>query len=224
MTEQKWLTCTGPEAMLAFLENRASHRKMRLFICGYCRTSLGLFLSDPVCEQAIAVGERDADGLATEADLRAAGQALLDVEKINDDEFTWSPYWAIDYIDYSGAVTEAWEAICHEACHYGGVGQRDQECLAAPLLRDLIGNPFHPLPPLNSSALMLNGGVVGQLAKAAYKERHLPSGLLDTARLAVLADALEENGCTHTDLLVHLRSGGRHVRGCWALDHVLDLE
>jgi hypothetical protein len=33
------------------------------------------------------------------------------------------------------------------------------------------------------------------LAQAAYDERELPSGHLDQARLAVLADALEEAGC-----------------------------
>jgi hypothetical protein len=44
---------------------------------------------------------------------------------------------------------------------------------------------------------------------------------LDPAALAVLADALEEVGCTNADLLRHLRKGGLHVRGCWALDRVL---
>jgi hypothetical protein len=59
------------------------------------------------------------------------------------------------------------------------------------------------------------------LAQAAYDERILPSGHLDNARLAVLSDALEEAGCTDADLLAHLRTPGPHVRGCWALDHIL---
>jgi len=37
----------------------------------------------------------------------------------------------------------------------------------------------------------------------------------------VLADALEEAGCAETALLDHLRAPGPHVRGCWALDHIL---
>lgn len=48
------------------------------------------------------------------------------------------------------------------------------------------------------------------------------SGHLDPARLAVLADALEEAGCTGDGILSHLRSPGPHVRGCWVVDLILD--
>jgi hypothetical protein len=48
----------------------------------------------------------------------------------------------------------------------------------------------------------------------------LPRGL-DVARLAVLADALEDPGCADADLLSHLRGPGMHVRGCWAVDLLL---
>jgi hypothetical protein len=61
------------------------------------------------------------------------------------------------------------------------------------------------------------------IAQAAYDERRLPSGELDTARLAILSDALEEAGCTDA-ILHHLRSPGPHVWGCWALDHLLARE
>ena len=59
------------------------------------------------------------------------------------------------------------------------------------------------------------------MAQAIYDERELPSGHLDAARLAVLADMLEEAGCTDPELLGHLRGPGPHVLGCWALDAVL---
>ena len=62
------------------------------------------------------------------------------------------------------------------------------------------------------------------LAQAAYDERELPAGTLDTARLGVLADALEESGCDQADLLAHLRGPGPHVRGCWAVDLLLGKE
>jgi hypothetical protein len=42
--------------------------------------------------------------------------------------------------------------------------------------------------------------------------------------LPILADALEDAGCTDADLLGHLRSPGPHVRGCWAVDLVLGKE
>ena len=44
---------------------------------------------------------------------------------------------------------------------------------------------------------------------------------LDAGRLAVLADMLEEAGCSDADLLNHLRGPGPHVRGCWVLDLLL---
>jgi len=62
------------------------------------------------------------------------------------------------------------------------------------------------------------------LAQAAYDERELPAGTLDLARLAVLADALEEAGCTAQTILDHLRGPGPHVRGCWAVDLILGKE
>jgi hypothetical protein len=62
------------------------------------------------------------------------------------------------------------------------------------------------------------------LAVVAYEQRALPSGELDAQRLAVLADALEDAGCSDADLPGHLRGPGPHVRGCWALDTVLGKE
>jgi hypothetical protein len=62
---------------------------------------------------------------------------------------------------------------------------------------------------------------VVRLAQAAYDDRHLPAGTLDNGRLAILADALEEAGCTDADVLGHLRGPGPHVRGCWAVDLLL---
>jgi hypothetical protein len=69
--------------------------------------------------------------------------------------------------------------------------------------------------------LAWNAGAVRRLAEAAYAERQLPAGALDPARLAVLADALEEAGLTDAELLHHLRGPGPHVRGCFAVDAVL---
>ena len=88
-----------------------------------------------------------------------------------------------------------------------------------PLLRDIFG-PFHP-PAFVPPPPAWIGRTNVQLAEAAYADRSLPSGHLDTVRLAILSDALEEAGCTDVALLSHLRSPGPHVRGCWAVDLVL---
>jgi hypothetical protein len=89
------------------------------------------------------------------------------------------------------------------------------------LMRELFGNPFRPVQGVDSAWLVWQGGTVAQLAQTAYDERHLPEGRLEPARLAVVADALEDAGCTRAELLGHLRGPGPHVRGCWALDLVL---
>jgi hypothetical protein len=86
------------------------------------------------------------------------------------------------------------------------------------LLRDIIGNPFHPAPVIDPAWLTRNNGLVKRLAEAAYQERSLPDGTLDVARLAVLADALTDVGCTDPDLLEHLQGPGPHTRGCFVLD------
>jgi hypothetical protein len=57
--------------------------------------------------------------------------------------------------------------------------------------------------------------------RVIYEDRKMPEGTLDNARLAILADALLDAGCSDEDLIQHLRSPGPHVRGCWAVDRIL---
>jgi hypothetical protein len=85
------------------------------------------------------------------------------------------------------------------------------------LLRDVLGNPLRPvvLDPLWQSRTVVS------LARAAYDDRLLSSGQLGSARLAVLADALEEAGCSEQAVLDHLRQPGPRVRGCWPVDLIL---
>jgi hypothetical protein len=55
------------------------------------------------------------------------------------------------------------------------------------------------------------------LAEGIYGER-------SWERLPVLADALEDAGCTDAVVLGHCRSGGEHAGGCWVVDLVLVVE
>jgi hypothetical protein len=87
-------------------------------------------------------------------------------------------------------------------------------------LRCIFGNPFRPVS-LNPSWVT---PTVTNLAEAAYQHRDLPSGELNTARLAILADALEEAGCDNQEILGHLRSPGPHFLGCHVLDLLLGKE
>jgi hypothetical protein len=89
------------------------------------------------------------------------------------------------------------------------------------LIRDVFGNPFRPVPAVDPACLARQGGAVTQLALMANEDRRLPEGTLDPARLALVADALEDAGCADAELHDHLRSLGPHVRGCWAVDLLL---
>jgi hypothetical protein len=84
----------------------------------------------------------------------------------------------------------------------------------AALLRDIFGNPFRPVafdPAWRTIDVML-------LAQGIYEERAFD-------RMPILADALQDAGCEHDDILGHLRDPhAAHVRGCWALDLVLGKE
>jgi len=84
------------------------------------------------------------------------------------------------------------------------------------LLRDLLGNPFRPVV-IEQAWLRWREGTVVNLAQAIYDDRAFD-------RLPILADALEEAGCTNPDLVAHCRSPGPHVRGCWAVDAILGKE
>jgi hypothetical protein len=53
-----------------------------------------------------------------------------------------------------------------------------------------------------------------QLANAIDEERQFDL-------VPILADALEDAGCTDAQMLDHCRRSDKHVAGCWAIDLVL---
>ena len=114
----------------------------------------------------------------------------------------------------AGSGASAWMAAKEQA-------RRASQVVRCEVLRDLFGPlPFRPVV-IPAVVLGWDAGTVLSLAWAAYEERLLPSGELDPARLGLLADALEDAGCTNEEALAHLRGPGPHARGCWVLDLVL---
>jgi len=90
----------------------------------------------------------------------------------------------------------------HDALDAEAVGQSN-------LIRDIFGNPFRSI---FVDSTWLTPTVVA-IATAIYEDRAFD-------RLPILADALEEAGCTNADVLLHCRQPGEHVRGCWVVDLV----
>src|SRR5262245_7494445 len=62
MTEQGWLECDAPWAMLEFWRGRTSDRKLRLFAVAGCRRAGDLFKADQSLPILLAFLERLADG------------------------------------------------------------------------------------------------------------------------------------------------------------------
>jgi hypothetical protein len=239
MDEEHWLAATDPTPMLEFLRDsgRATDRKLRLFAAARCR----LFRPDwddlwPTRE-AVDAAEQLSDGLSQAGQLARFHRPWEDFIG-NVSRSTMDPTGGstvlfpdclgqllVQAISSPSAGSAARGTLYDDLQSYfdgtwkDGRQERRVEC---HLLQEVFGNPFRPLRPLSPSVLDWNGGAAVKLAHAVYDERLLPSGHLDAARLAVLADMLEEAGATDAELLGHLRSAKPHVRGCHALDSILE--
>jgi hypothetical protein len=226
MTERDWLDCTDPQRMLEFLGGTLSDRRLRLFACA-CLRRVWSLLVEQRSRAGVEVNERYADGLAGGDELWTAAIEARKVEAAA--KGVWLAEGPADSLWRAGraaeAAAEALErAAAREALKKGQqavapamqVAGETARRVQAELLRDLAGS-LRPLafdPAWKTPTAVL-------LARAADDERGLPGGELDPVRRAVLADALEETGCTEPAILQHLRSSGPHVRGCFAVDAVL---
>jgi hypothetical protein len=113
------------------------------------------------------------------------------------------PFQALDAATYARQGRRAPEggACCLD---------RQEEDAQGRLFHDVFGPPARFDPAWRAA----NDRAAELLARAAYER--------DEWELTpILADALEDAGCGDGALLTHLRSGGPHVRGCWAVDLVL---
>lgn len=231
MTEEEWLTATAPTGLLWVAYDLPDDRRFRLFACA-CARRIWHLLPDVRDHAAVEVAERFADGLVGDQEREAIHQAAL------KDRPDLSPgqVWAVKTVGCasihpkernlmrwtaSHAVNTVWWFVQRAAREAGqrpseAATCKPEEAAQVGLLRCIYGNPFRPVnidPAWRTTT-------VTALAQAAYDERLLPSGELDSHRLAILADALEEVGASE-DLLTHLRSPGVHVRGCWVIDALL---
>ena len=87
----------------------------------------------------------------------------------------------------------------------------NEKQVQAALVRDIFGNPFRPItfgPKWRTSTVVA-------LASGIYQERAFD-------RLPILADALQDAGCEHPDILGHCRGPGPHARGCFVVDLLLE--
>lgn len=235
MSEDEYLTCQDPERMVAFLGERFTERKHRLAMVA-CAFRLPAELVCAEIEKAMSL----ATSLADEHGSRETANSFRFTMLQRSGEFSTfppthlqknlfaiaavllddpAPHRGIPHVaSYVGMLlgnelermrgnfTFQWTQEIRQACYVEAEA-------ACRIIRDVVGNPFRPLA---IDQAWLTGTVV-QLAQAAYDHR-TERGTLDNARLAVLADSLEESGCTDARVLEHLRSSGDHWRGCHCVD------
>jgi hypothetical protein len=209
MTETQWLACEDPVAMLEQLPDHNWERKFRLFACACCRQVWHL-LSDERSRRGVEVAELYADEHATDKQLN---KALVAADlRLSNEDYRQAGHWVAQQPTVNLGTRYCLQRLLQLLAPVANVPHQ------ADLLRDVCGPlPFRAVH-IAPACLSWDGGAVVNLARSLYEERQLPAGTLDPTRLHILADALEDAGCTDAEILTHLRSDGDHVRGCWLVD------
>ena len=235
MIEAEWSQCTKPFALLEAVQGQLSDRKLRLFSCACLRRVWHSF--EDAFRQAIEETEQTAENTVALPEEAVPWWLRL----YNEPAFAPLVFGEMDVYDgvksilvlaahtYAKASVASWLTAhadsdpvwrSHIAKIRFASAVEEEESAQASLLRDVAGMPSRRIR-LEPALLRWKDGIVVKLAQSAYMDRFLPDGTLDPSRLAILADALEEAGCTDTDILGHCRSRTDHVRGCWVVDLVL---
>jgi hypothetical protein len=250
LKHDRYLACRSPEQLRGIPRLRGSERKHRLLACAIVRHA-PFDLADRTiwdllptynwfedliehaapgvlwnCHRVIETAERFADGLASGEELqRAHGIARVAHWCAEADTFGFNPathpgsdlrYAAASAV--CGAAVEGYEDGVEGITYYRTyVSESPRGLLNASngefvcnLIRDVLGDPFRRV-------VFVPGWRSGDAVDVASEmyEAH------DFTGMPVLADALEEAGCTNPDILSHCRGPGPHVRGCWVVDLVL---
>jgi hypothetical protein len=216
MTEAEWLGWNGdPCSLLDSVRDRVSERKLRLFACACC-WRIAHLLSDERSHRAVQIGERFADGQVDKEALTTA--------KVSAHAAHFAAATEAIFCPEANAAACAFYTVTFPAIYTFAAANRATACVGPKkeaeqqeqcrLFRDLLGNPFRPAPSLAPSILSWDGGTGPKLATAIYDECAF-------GRLPVLADALEDAGCTDAAILGHCRDPGPHARGCWVVDLLL---
>ena len=227
-TEEQWRKWEYLRPLVRTLQSaRPTDRKMHLFTAACVRRLAGgPYLGEN--HWVVAALERQAEAASPAAEDLPLAAALREVRE-RCTEVMGGMYWqaSIDYPEQP--ETDPWavawgtaDAVIVAAARQArlAAGQPDErpeveerdaeEEPIRDLVRCVFGNPFRPAqldPTWRTSTVIA-------LAEGIYADRAFD-------RLPILADALEDAGCTDGAILDHCRQPGEHVRGCWVVDLVL---
>jgi hypothetical protein len=197
--------------MLKFLGRKPSERKLRLFACACCRRHRSALRGKN--RLVLEAAEDFADGRVSRNDMEERRRHWYRF----DYPFPLSGTWQMA-LSHATITTHSRTRAVEAATHAAEASDRPdhERRVQAHLVRDIFGNPFRPVS-VAAAWLTWNAGTIPSMAQRIYDERALE-------RLPVLADALEDAGCTNEDVLNHCRQPGVHARGCWVLDLLLARE
>jgi hypothetical protein len=204
MTEREWLQCDDPARLIDHLGYRLTERQARFFAVACCRRIWHRFEEERL-RRLVDVAERFARGEAGRKErLAAEVQAVAFLETT----LPLSTPLPFDSSPLLAAVFAVWEG---PSCHRSYLWSNDpdyplsqERAAQAALLRDIVVWPGRPVR-LHPAWLT---PTVRELARAVEQDG-------DFGRLPILADALEDAGCTDATILAHCRGGLVHVPGCW---------
>ena len=212
MTEAEWLACDDIRDLLYLCESRLTawsggDRTPRLLACAACRLEWDA-VTDPRARAAVEAAELYCEGGITRKALGKAHQAAMEAfrDRLRPSEarLRTATAKASRPRNPVGAMIETLMAISS--------GEDNPWCdRLAWMFRDVFGPRL--FRPVAADPAWLSPAAVS-IAAGIYEHRAFD-------RLPVLADALEEAGCADADVLLHCRTPGEHVRGCWVVDLVL---
>jgi hypothetical protein len=194
--------------MVEHVRRRVPKRKLSLFGCACIRQTWELL--PPPCREAVEITEACGEGGLTPEQLRRRRALLEAADKAYPGSACVRAVVLLPLLESFSSAD--WRPVCSPR-------------VQCELARCVFDNPFRrvayppgvgvwvhvPLPrPREAWA---QAEAVRQVAQAIEGEGRY-------AELPILADALEDAGCTDEEVLAHCR-GGWHARGCWVVDLIV---
>ncbi len=208
MTEEEWFGSADARRLAAFAAMMMSARKLRLFMVAWCRHNWDR-IANPLIRHAAELAEQFADGNAHKKQLEALfDEARAIIAGTPAGHLLWTNSAQMgDCVDRFciGDVGDLPAPIDDRGAAY-----RARQLVRADIFRDIAGNPFRRV----KFDKRWRTETATLLARQMYESR-------DFSAMPILADALQDAGCSNTDVLNHCHGAGLHVRGCWVVDLVL---
>jgi hypothetical protein len=231
-----WPTSDEPSEMLDCLAGNITVRKLRLFDIACCR-HIWRTIKDKDCRQAIQMAEQMVEGEIAPDEARRLAEELeqtrrttIRTEDLNEPQ-TNTRIWCLSAarsllqaVDIPLLLSDdgllSTRRFVETAFIHSHVKSYDdpptrkvvnERRAQANLLREILGQPSRPVafdPRWRTPTVLIMAGTT-------YAERKFED-------LPIMADALEEAGCSVAEILEHCRGNHPHVRGCWALDLILE--